>query len=532
LQELRLENNNISNITMQFTRGVNLEILRIDGNPMTELRKISMTRMRELSAKKCQISTVSPQAFQIITHLRRIDLSDNQISSLSNGTFPRNSELVAFNAASNSLNNIDIVFSNARQLKYLDLNNNYIEDITKALTQLSALSKLNLNLNMIRFIRDETFIISKNLEQLNLRQNKIEWLGANCFKGLLRLYFLDLSNNKLLALNGSTSNLPALRAIYLNENTLRVLKEKDFRNNPELRAIYASRNNITSLERSFRNLDKLRTVWLQSNRLTAVHKKSFPEAARTPTTIEDAEHVVCTQGTNALVSGKLFFRLTQKDLCPSALMQVLAVGLPFVGMLVVIALAMSTFYLKFKRQVKVWLYARGVCSFLQCIKEDDLDEDKLFDVFLSFSSRDSAWAYEQLIPKVEANGFSVCTYDRNFKGGFLLHDIIQEAVSCSRRTLLVLTQNFLDSEWCRWEFRVAHHRALEDKINRLIIVLVNEVNLELVDEELQLYMQSTNYLRWGERHFWDKLIYSLPKKDGKHRLIRNAPESRTTLVSE
>ncbi|CAN7996894.1 unnamed protein product [Ixodes hexagonus] len=101
---------------------------------------------------------------------------------------------------------------------------------------------------------------------------------------------------------------------------------------------------------------------------------------------------------------------------------------------------MSTFYLKFKRQVKVWLYARGVCSFLQCIKEDDLDGDKLFDVFLSFSSRDSAWAYEQLIPKVEANGFSVCTYDRNFKGGFLLHDIIQEAVSCSRRTLLVLTQ--------------------------------------------------------------------------------------------
>ncbi|CAN7937247.1 unnamed protein product, partial [Ixodes hexagonus] len=240
--------------------------------------------MRELHAKKCRISTVSRQAFQPFTHLRRVDLSDNEISSLSNSTFPRNSELVAFSAASNSLKNIDIVFSNARWLKYLDLNNNYIEDITKALAQLSTLSKLKLKLNRIRFIRDETFIFNKNLEQLDLRQNKIEWLGANCFKGLLRLDFLDLRNNKLLALNGSTSNLPALRVIYLNENTLRVLEEKDFRNNPELRIIYASGNNITSLERSFRNLDNLRTVWLQGNRLTAVHRKSFPEAARTLTT--------------------------------------------------------------------------------------------------------------------------------------------------------------------------------------------------------------------------------------------------------
>ncbi|CAN7948736.1 unnamed protein product, partial [Ixodes hexagonus] len=236
--------------------------------------------MKELRAKKCRISTISPQAFQQTTQLRLVDLSDNQISSLSNNTFPRISELVEFSAASNSLNNIDIVFSNARRLKYLNLNNNYIEDITTALTELSTLSKLNLKLNRIRFIRDETFISNKNLEQLDLSLNKIEWLGANCFKGLLRLDFLDLRNNKLLALNGSTSNLPALRVIYLNENTLSVLKEKDFPNNPELRTIYASRNNITSLERSFRNLDNLRTVWLQGNRLTAVHRKSFPEAAK------------------------------------------------------------------------------------------------------------------------------------------------------------------------------------------------------------------------------------------------------------
>lgn len=93
-------------------------------------------------------------------------------------------------------------------------------------------------------------------------------------------------------------------------------------------------------------------------------------------------------------------------------------------------------------------------------------------------------------------------------------------------------RNFVESEWCRWEFRVAHHQALEDKINRLILVLVDELAPGLVDEELQLYMQATNYLRWGEPHFWDKLIYSLPKKDAKRKLILSSQEYPMTVQPE
>lgn len=214
--------------------------------------------------------------------------------------------------------------------------------------------------------------------------------------------------------------------------------------------------------------------------------------------------------------------LGEKDLCPSLkVFIVLAYGIPFLALLVT-AMASVTVYLKYKQEIRVWLYARGICHTLQCIKEDDVDEDKDFDVFLSFSSKDREWAYAELLPKIEAHGFSVCTYDRNFKGGFLIQDIVQEAVSCSRRTLLVLTQHYVESEWCRWEFRVAQHRALQDNINRLIIVAVGEVCPEGIDEELQRYMQETNYLRWGEPHFWDKLLYSLPKKDARTRVIANA----------
>lgn len=195
-----------------------------------------------------------------------------------------------------------------------------------------------------------------------------------------------------------------------------------------------------------------------------------------------------------------------------------------------VVLTLSTLYLKYKRELKVWLYARGICSSLQCVKEDDLDEEKLFDMFLSFSSKDSAWAYTHLIPWVENHGFTVCTYDRNFKGGFLLQDIIQEAVSSSRRTLLLLTQNFLESEWCRWEFRVAHQIALAENFNRLIVVLVEPLATEMIDGELRIYLQTTNYLRWGEPHFWDKLTYSLPRQDVKRKLIPSSQDLPMTPV--
>ncbi|XP_064455160.1 protein toll-like [Ornithodoros turicata] len=206
----------------------------------------------------------------------------------------------------------------------------------------------------------------------------------------------------------------------------------------------------------------------------------------------------------------LFMDLEQKDLCPFKASGFVIYGVPLLVILSV-CLAVTMIYLKRERQIKIWLYAHG----LRCVKEDDLDKDKTFDIFLSFSSKDSDWAYTHLLPGLEESGFSVCTYDRNFKGGFLLQDIIQEAVACSRRTLLLLTQNFVESEWCRWEFRVAHHNGLQDKVNRLIIVVAEDVP-EDIDDDLALYMRTTNYLRWGEKNFWDKLRYSLPKKDMKY----------------
>ncbi|KAL1478311.1 hypothetical protein MTO96_035113, partial [Rhipicephalus appendiculatus] len=147
--------------------------------------------------------------------------------------------------------------------------------------------------------------------------------------------------------------------------------------------------------------------------------------------------------------------------------------------------------------------------------------EKLFDVFVSFSSKDHGFVHDSILPILEYHGFSYCTYERNFKGGFLLQDIIRDAIACSRRTLIVLTRNFVASEWCRLEFLLAQRRAQEDGVNRLVVVVVDELALNALDQDLRQYVQAVNYLRWGETNFQERLRRSLPKRYVRRKIIVN-----------
>lgn len=77
---------------------------------------------------------------------------------------------------------------------------------------------------------------------------------------------------------------------------------------------------------------------------------------------------------------------------------------------------------------------------------------------------------------------------------------------------------------------MAHQIALAENFNRLIVVLVEPLATEMIDGELRIYLQTTNYLRWGEPHFWDKLTYSLPRQDVKRKLIPSSQDSPMTPV--
>ncbi|GIY33096.1 protein toll [Caerostris darwini] len=165
---------------------------------------------------------------------------------------------------------------------------------------------------------------------------------------------------------------------------------------------------------------------------------------------------------------------------------------------------------RYERSVKVWLYSHGVTW----VKEKDIDRDKEFDAFISFSHKDQDFVIPELIEVIEEKDpdIRLCVHYKHFLPGEFIQENIERAVGRSKRTVLVLSKNFLESEWCLLEFNVAHVKALKDHVPHIIIIKLPDLTEEdELPEEIQLYLNSTTYLTWGEKYFWNNLLYILPR---------------------
>lgn len=75
----------------------------------------------------------------------------------------------------------------------------------------------------------------------------------------------------------------------------------------------------------------------------------------------------------------------------------------------------------------------------------------LFDVFISYSSRDKKWVREWLLPRLEKSDLKVCIDFKSFEPGAPLLTEMERCAANSHKMLLVLSNAYLRSEWCEFE---------------------------------------------------------------------------------
>jgi len=79
------------------------------------------------------------------------------------------------------------------------------------------------------------------------------------------------------------------------------------------------------------------------------------------------------------------------------------------------------------------------------------ETDFKYDVFISYSHKDEGWADKVLRQRLDDAGFRVCIDYRNFEPGKMALFNMQDAAKQSKHVVLVLTRNWLNSEWSLFE---------------------------------------------------------------------------------
>nr|AHL39101.1 toll receptor 2 [Macrobrachium rosenbergii] len=331
--------------------------------------------------------------------------------------------------------------------------------LSKPLTKISVtLDMKNNSLYTLKGLKDPQFA---NLVNLTVSNNKISFINESDIPTTLKV--LDVRGNEL-------TNIP--------EPVLEVLNATDM--------ILSFSGNPWDCDCDFINF------------LNFLHTPSRK--------VTDFDEITCARGNVYLHD------LTEYSLCPYFMQPMVIVTLVAIGaFLLFFAVFGTVSFYKYKQGIKVWLYAHRMC--LWAITEDEMDADKKFDAFISYSHKDEEFVNTVLVPGLE-NGdpkYRICLHYRDWVPGEYIQNQILQSVEASRRTIVVLSSNFIESVWGQLEFKAAHSQALQDGTSRIIVIVYGEIPPESeLDDKLQLYISTKTYVKWGDAKFWEKLRYFMP----------------------
>lgn len=93
----------------------------------------------------------------------------------------------------------------------------------------------------------------------------------------------------------------------------------------------------------------------------------------------------------------------------------------------------------------------------------------------------------------------------------------------SRRTVFILSENFVHSDWCRYELDFSHFRLFDGNADSdaVILILLEPLSKDDIPKrfcKLRKLMNSTTYLEWPQEEerraeFWESLRNALRREE-------------------
>jgi Leucine-rich repeat (LRR) protein len=248
-----------------FVKNTNLKYLILFGNKLTENLfsfnlnsnvQISLTsnqikhfeisnltcgldgKINEINLNRNLIQTLdrkSFKGFECLNRLSHLDISQNRIINIEEGTFLNFVNLKSLNLSMNWIELKAFTFSELLGLEILDLSSNGIKFLSE--TQFAnclKLKRLILSQNQIKEINNQSLFSLNLLEYLDLESNLINKIEASSFNSLVNMKELNLRSNNLTSMaNLLKSSIPKrlnnLELIDLSNNFIEYFDLLDFK---------------------------------------------------------------------------------------------------------------------------------------------------------------------------------------------------------------------------------------------------------------------------------------------------------------
>ncbi|XP_072937396.1 uncharacterized protein [Epargyreus clarus] len=208
--------------------------------------------------------------------------------------------------------------------------------------------------------------------------------------------------------------------------------------------------------------------------------------------LENGEKLRCRGGSSVMST-------TAAQLCTMRNAITVGGSLAAVGLLLA---ALGVLAFRYSTEIRLVLRRYEVLDFFFEETPDPAGLEKAYDAFVSFTHRDDDFVQDELVSQLEdgRRPLRLCLHYRDWEIGGLITEQIARSVSESRRTIVVMSREFLASTWGRMEFRAAH------ALDRVILLLRGDVlSAAREDPELRAYLTTKTYVHADDPLVWDRV---------------------------
>ena len=376
---------------------------------------------------------------------------------------------------------------------------------------MESLTELHIGGNMLAaddILPAEMLQKQTQLSVLNLSHANLQGIEGDTFKNHHHLSVLDLSYNRLKFssfVNLDLSNT-SIKSLNLSHNELTAIPKsfRDQLDTMESLELYLSGNTFIC------NCDNLEFLhWVQSS---------------TQITFHYAGDHVCKDS-----PGNTIHTIAVDSLyCDWYWKQPVIIVCSSLSVLMIVLAIVSIYKKRYFIANMIFRLQEWFCNCM--LSKEDPGILYRYDAYVLYSSVDDdrLWVHFKLVNELEkVYGFRLCIHHRDFLAGCDIVDNTEQAIRSSRKVLVIMSENFLRSDWCIEEVHMT--RSIDR--NKFVVVMYKEVLLSgaPIPTVIQCLLHSKPFIDWNEAPkeqelFWKRLRKALYSKRHQQTSHVSTPE--------